>query len=108
MRRLWRTDATKIAAGGGAAAALCAGMFRTATGLKMTMLTSACAGVGAGLDSCPLRQSVDLALRRTAIVGDGPEPSDERGSLTIADRVDDVGDVGFAVAAAGGQVDVAM
>lgn len=110
MHRRWRTDATKIAAGGGGVAVvLCAGMFRTATGLKMTTMTSACAGVGAGLDSCPLRQSVDLALRRTAIVGDGPEPSDERGSLMIADRVDDVGDVGFAVAAvAGGQVDVAM
>lgn len=104
---MWRTDATKIAAGGGAEAALCVGTFRTEKGLKMTMMMSACAGVGVGLGSCPWRQSVDLALRRTAIVEDGREPSDERGSLTIADRVDDVGDVAVA-AAAGGQVDVAM
>lgn len=79
--------------------------FRTVTGLKMTMMTSACAGAGAGLGSCPWRQSVDLALHRTAIVGDGREPSDELDSLTIADTVDDVGDV---VVAAAGEVAVAM
>lgn len=94
-------DATRIAAGGGAAA-LCGVKSRT---VMMTMMTSACAGVGVGLGSCPWQQSVDLALRRTAIVGDGREPSDEPGSLTIVNRVDDVGDV---VGGADGEVAVAL
>lgn len=103
---MWRTDATRIAADGGGGEEPCGVKFRTATGLRMTMMTSACAGVGAGLGSCPWRQSVDLALRRTAIVVDDRKPSDEPGSLTIVGTVDDVGDV--VVAAADGEVTVAM
>lgn len=104
--RTWRTGAMRIAAGGDGEEP-CGVKFRTVTGLKMTMMTSACAGVGAGLGSCPWRQLVDLALRRTAIVGDGREPFDELDSLTTADTADDVGDVVVAAADAG-VVTVAM